>query len=304
MIEAIGAIAPVFALILIGWWLKRQPWLPEAFWLGAERVVYWVLFPALLCISLGAVDTGPLPVTTIAVALIGALLAVTAAALGLALAARMAPAQLTSVVQGCLRPNIYFGFAVAAALWQAPGLSLFSFAVAIGIPLVNLIAVILLTRFGTGSDSWTETARQVAINPIILGCLTGILLSLSPVKLPAPVADTLKLLGQASLPLALLSVGASLDFSLLRGAPGSLLAASFGKLVALPAATWLACRAVGLDPLTTAVCTLFNALPASPSSYVMARQMGGDHRLMAAILTCQTVLAALSLPLLLGWLLG
>ncbi|MBM3548453.1 MAG: AEC family transporter [Alphaproteobacteria bacterium] len=300
MIAAIGAIAPVFAPIVIGWGLKRQSWLPEPFWLGAERIVYWVLFPALLCISLGSIDASSMPVAATAAALGGAILAVTAGALVLAQAVSLPAPQLTSVVQGCLRPNIYIGFAVAAALWGGPGLALFSLAVAIAIPLVNLIAVVLLTRFGTATPSWRETARQIAVNPIILGCLAGILPSLSPAKLPVPVADTLKLLGQASLPLALLSVGASLDFTLLKGAPGSLLAASFGKLVALPAATWFACRSLGLDPLATAVCTLFNALPASPSSYVMARQMGGDHRLMAAILTCQTLLAVVTLPLLLS----
>jgi predicted permease len=303
MIPALGAIVPVFALILIGWWLRRQPWLSESFWVGSERVVYWVLFPALLVVSLGAIDTGPLPVGLIAAALIGSLLAMTGVSIVLGQLVRLPAPRLTSVVQGCLRPNIYIGFAVAPALWQVPGLSLFSLAVAIGIPLVNLIAVLLLTRIGTGASSWTETARQIALNPIILGCLAGIALSLSPAKLPAPLADTLKLLGQASLPLALLAVGASLDFSQLRSSPAALLAASVGKLAVLPAVTWSACRLLGLDPLTTAVCTLFNALPASPSSYVMARQMGGDHRLMAAILTCQTVLAALTLPLFLGWIL-
>ena len=136
--------------------------------------------------------------------------------LAVATALRLPAPQLTSVVQGCLRPNIYIGFAAASALWGAAGLGLFSLVVAIGIPLVNLIAVILLSRYAPTAPGWGQTLRQIILNPIILGCLAGILLSLSPVRLPMPVSDTLKLLGQASLPLALLSVGASLDFSMLR----------------------------------------------------------------------------------------
>ncbi len=299
MSAALGAIVPVFALIVIGWGLRRQPWLPEPFWLGAERVVYWVLFPALLCVSLGAVDASSLPVAVIATAVVGSLLAMTVAAFLLARAIRLPDPQLTSVVQGCLRPNIYIGFAVALAAWGGPGLALFSLAVAIGIPLVNLIAVVLLTTYGSAPPSWRQTLRQIILNPIILGCLAGVLVSLSPIKLPSPVADTFRLLGQASLPLALLSVGASLDFSLLRNARLPLAVACFGKLLALPVLTFALCRAVGLDPTATAVCTLFNALPASPSSYVMARAMGGDHRLAAAILTAQTVISILSLPLVL-----
>lgn len=299
MTAALGAIGPIFALILIGWWLRRQPWLPEPFWLGAERVVYWVLFPALLTTSLGTIDWAELPVTGITIAAVGSLLAMTILALTVAHALRLPSPQLTSVVQGCLRPNIYIGFAAAAALWGTTGLSLFSLTVAIAIPLVNLIAVILLSRYGSGAPSWGRTIRQIILNPIILGCLAGIFLSLSPVRLPMPVADTLKLLGQASLPLALLSVGASLDFSMLREAKIPLAIACLGKLFVLPALTFAFCRALGLDPVATAICTLFNALPASPSSYVMARAMGGDHRLMAAILTLQTVISVLSLPLIL-----
>ncbi len=299
MIAALGAVGPIFALILIGWALRRAPWLPEPFWLGAERVVYWVLFPALLTTSLGAIDWAKLPVPGIAVAVVGSLLAMTVLSLAVSMALRFPPPQLTSVVQGCLRPNIYIGFAAAAALWGATGLSLFSLVVAIGIPLVNLIAVILLSRHGSGAPSWAQTFRQIILNPIILGGLAGIALSLSPVRLPMPFADTLKLLGQASLPVALLSVGAGLDFSMLREAKLPLGVASFGKLLVLPAITFGFCRALGLDPVATAICTLFNALPPSPSSYVMARAMGGDHRLMAAILTLQTVISILSLPLIL-----
>lgn len=299
MTAALGAIGPIFVLILIGWGLRRAPWLPEPFWLGAERVVYWVLFPALLTTSLGTIDWAKLPVPGIAAAVVGSLLAMTVLSLAVAMALRLPAPQLTSVVQGCLRPNIYIGFAAAAALWGAAGLGLFSLAVAIGIPLVNLIAVILLSRYGSGAPSWGQTLRQIILNPIILGCLAGILLSLSQLRLPMPVADTLKLLGQASLPLALLSVGASLDFSMLREGKIPIGVASFGKLFVLPALTFAFCRALGLDPVATAICTLFNALPPSPSSYVMARAMGGDHRLMAAILTFQTVISFLSLPLIL-----
>jgi malonate transporter and related proteins len=41
---------------------------------------------------------------------------------------------------------------------------------------------------------------------------------------------------------------------------------------------------------------LFNALPAAASSYVLARQMGGDSSLMAGLITAQTVLALPSIP--------
>jgi malonate transporter and related proteins len=44
---------------------------------------------------------------------------------------------------------------------------------------------------------------------------------------------------------------------------------------------------------------LFNALPCTPSVYIMARLLGGDHRIAAGIISVQTVLAAFSMPLVL-----
>jgi malonate transporter len=39
------------------------------------------------------------------------------------------------------------------------------------------------------------------------------------------------------------------------------------------------------------------AVPASSSAYVLARQMGGDAPLLAQIITLQTILAALTMPI-------
>jgi len=43
-----------------------------------------------------------------------------------------------------------------------------------------------------------------------------------------------------------------------------------------------------------AVCT---AVPTAPSAYVMARQTGGDAPLLAQIITLQTIVAAITMPI-------
>ena len=50
--------------------------------------------------------------------------------------------------------------------------------------------------------------------------------------------------------------------------------------------------------MPAAVAVLYNGLPTSASSYVLARQMGGDGKLMAGIITATTLAAALTLPVL------
>ena len=69
------------------------------------------------------------------------------------------------------------------------------------------------------------------------------------------------------------------------------------KLLVMPGIALLLALAIGLDELSTKVLVLFHALPTAPSAFILARQLGGDARLMAGILTTQTALAAVTLPL-------
>ena len=82
----------------------------------------------------------------------------------------------------------------------------------------------------------------------------------------------------------------------LRAAARPLVVASLAKFALKPALAFAACWALAIAPPLASVLVVFMALPTAPSSYILARQMGGDHALMAAIISGQTVLAFLTLP--------
>jgi predicted permease len=103
-------------------------------------------------------------------------------------------------------------------------------------------------------------------------------------------------LGQASVALGLLCVGAALTMQGLGDRLPTQMATACLKLVVMPALTWIGCAALGLDPLSTAIAVLFMALPTAATSYVMARAMGGDAPLMAAITTSEHLLSVATLP--------
>jgi predicted permease len=138
-------------------------------------------------------------------------------------------------------------------------------------------------------------ARQVFANPLIIGVLAGFAISALG-GLPPGVAPMVRTLGQASVALGLLCVGAALTVQGLGDRPVVQAATAALKLVLMPAMTWALCAAVGLDPLPTAIAVLFMALPTAATSYVMSRAMGGDAPLMAAITTSEHLLSVLTLP--------
>ena len=292
------ALAPIFLLIVCGHLIRRSKLLAESFWAPADRLTFYVLFPSLLLTRTSTADLAGLPLGHV----IGALTAGITVGCLLVLAAHkrlgVDGPGYTSVLQGAIRPNVYVGLGAATALYGAAGTTMAAVAIAGMTPLVNILSVIALTRHGDNQmrAGWARVAKAVVTNPIILAVVGGTAMNLLGLHLPPVVGPLARILGQAALPLALLSVGAGLDLAAARGAGRPVLAASAIKFLALPLITWIVCRAIGTDGIALTVAVLFAALPSSSSGYIMARQLGGDHRMLANIITVQTLAAALTLP--------
>ncbi|MGD1878965.1 MAG: AEC family transporter [Kiloniellaceae bacterium] len=297
------AVLPVFLLILLGHTIQRRGWLTEAFWEPAERLTYLFLLPALLATTLARADFSALPAAAMAGAVGLAILTMSALLVGFHLLTRRNGPAVTAVLQTAIRPNTYIGLSIPFALYGQAGLSIAALIVAVVVPSVNVICVTALLRFGDRPGNPAGAAspgpvKALLLNPLILACLFGLLLNVSGLGLP-PVADeTLTILARAALPLALLAVGAGLDFGAARTSGGWVAAAVVLKLAGLPLLTAAFCWLLGVHGPAWTVAVLFNALPAATSSYILARQMGGAPGLVANILTVQTLAAALTLPLL------
>lgn len=299
----LAAIAPNFLLILAGWAMHARAVLAPSFWPQAERLTYYLLLPALLVTNLaearldglpvaGVLATQAVAITTMAVVCAGALRRVWPAL-------RADGPAFTSLFQGAMRPNTYIGFAAAAGLWGGPGITVSALCAAVAVPLVNVLCVSALMRWGAGRGGGrgpAATVMALARNPLILACLAGIALNLTGIGLPPVVGPLLKILAQASLALGLLCVGAGLDFAALAGA-GTLTAATLGlKLAVLPALAAATGLGLGLTGDVLAGVVIYAALPVATNAFILARLLGGDARLAAAIITASTLASAATLP--------
>ncbi len=300
MLDVVLAILPVFALIFLGTGLKAAGFLPPAFWEGAERLTYFLLFPALLLTTLAKAEFGDLEVLPMAAAIAAAVLLMAASLLAAKPWLTMGGAAFTSLFQGSIRFNTYIGLAAASGVLGAAGLAGAAVAVALLVPLGNLLSVAALAWLAAESrPRLAEILRQLALNPLILASLLGIAINLGGFALPPVVDPILTVLGRGALPLGLLAVGAGLDFAAARRGGRTLAMACLLKLAVLPALTALGCWIIGATGAAAAVAVLFNGLPTAPSAYILARRMGGEAKLMASIITAQVALSALTLPIVL-----
>jgi predicted permease len=291
----LDAFVPVFGLLALGALLKRRLIREDAVWAGFERLVFWVLLPCLIASALSTVRFDQLPVGGMAAALWTALSLGTALSVGLARLLGHGHPAMTSVLQGGIRFNNLMGFAIGGAIWGAPGIAYAAVATGLIVPFVQAVATVAFAMGRGGGVKPLRLLRQVTLNPLILGCLAGFAIGLAG-GLPPGLQPAVRNLGQASVALGLLCVGAALTLQGLGDRPGTQAATAVLKLAVMPAITWAACGLLGLGALPTAIAVLFMALPTAATSYVMARAMGGDAPLMAAITTSEHLLAILTLP--------
>lgn len=291
------ALSPIFFLILLGWLFQSREFPGSGFWPLAEKITYYVFFPALLFSSLYEADFSQAGFFSLMLVIGLSMLAVTAAMLGMRPLLRLSGPDFSSIFQGGLRPNTYVGISAAFVLLGEQGLSLAAMVMTVMIPLANLISVTVVTIFGRNQRrGWRQGLNSVAGNPLILACILGYLANITGLPLILGSRETINILSQAALSMGLLSVGAGLRFKGLAAKTGPILWASVFKLAVLPLLAGTLALAAGLGDPAVLICVLFASLPCGAAAYVMARQLGGGLDMMAAVITVQTVAALVSMP--------
>jgi malonate transporter and related proteins len=296
-----SALVPLALLIATGFVLRRTRFLPEPFWPGLDRLNYWLLFPALIFVSLATAGPDLADAGAVVVVTWGSLASVAVLALLLRRPLGSDGPAFTSVFQGAVRFNAFVAFAALPVLFPGSA-GLTALLVALTVPVVNVACVVVLARFASRVPlQGRGLVRSVITNPLVVASLLGVAAQSLGWPL-GPFGGALRTLGAASLACGLLSVGATLRFGRVRRDRRAIALASGLKFVVLPATAWALAVATGLPPALVAPLVTFQALPTASASFVLARAMGGDEELMASTLAVQTVAALVWLPLVVAWL--
>jgi len=290
-VSILGLLAPDFALVALGFALRRWARFGDEFWPGLERAVYFVFFPALLFKALAQSrvefgSAGALLATAAAATLVGIVLALFARRL-----VRADPVSHASAFQCAFRFNSYLGFAILGRLYADAGIAAMALMQSLMVPLVNVVAVSALARHGKSG-----IAGELVRNPLILATVAGAAWNVSGAPLPDVAAKTLTLLAQAAVPLGLIAVGASVRQASSTHPVGLIAYVSAVKLAVVPAAAWWIAQAAGLTGVHRDSVVLFAALPSAPAAFILASRMGADGPLVARILAIQLLLSAVTLP--------
>ncbi len=293
-------LLPDFALIALGYLICHHTALDRPVWDGAERLVYYLLFPVLLFHAIVRYPINPVAMLTFA----GSGLAVVGTGIALAFALGRLPGVdpllHASGAQTAFRFNSYVALALAERLAGVQGVAWQALLASLCVPVCNIAAVWPLARQG-GHGYLKELVR----NPLIVATLAGLVANLAGLHLPELVSITMARIGAAALPLGLMAVGAGLRFGALREGPGLAAGLMAIRHLVLPAVALGLVIVLKLPAAQQAVIVAFAAMPTASSAYVLATRMGGNGGYVAGLVTVSTLLAMLGLPAalaLLGWL--
>ncbi len=305
MLAIVYTLIPVVLVIALGWLLKRSSLIGDAHWSGVAQLCFLILFPALLVKTLAGVQIGSTEVLAFAGTVLFAVFAMT----GLMLLAYplmtrrfgVTPAAFTSLFQGATRWHGFVALSIVGFMLGDEATAYMAIVMAVIIPPLLVINILVVSSFADGRGDLRSVPGKVLRNPFVLACLVGGALNVSGIGLPDPVYPVFDMLGSGALGVGLLVVGAGLEFGKVAEHRGLVAFGTVVRLIGMPLLMFAGAWLFGVRGLPLTVAVLAGAVPTASSSYVLARQMGGDAPLMANLITVQVIVSVVTLPLMI-WL--
>lgn len=299
----LNSLFPIFALLLFGAVLKRTGLTDSLFLKTSDRLIYYFFFPLMLFKEIGGASLEKGIDWDFCLACLCALLIMYLLSTLIIKLLPVADYKAGSFSQSCYRFNTYIGVAVILNSLGAEGVKIFGIMIGFTIPLINFFAVSTCIWFsGQDVGLWRRVVivgRSLVANPLILGCLAGIVYSRIFGSFPVFIYNSLSLISSVALPLALISIGGTLTFAGVRGNLVPALLGAFCKLAVLPMLGWLFFCLFNVTGLPFKVGMIFLALPASTAIYVLSSQMHSDINLASAAIVVSTLLSFISLSVVL-----
>lgn len=301
MLPIFESLLPVFLLIATGYFLKKINLLTPEQWSGLERAGFYVFFPCLLFTILSKTDFYALPSGAIVFSLLTSLAIILVLGIAILVPVQklfgLSRSSYSSIYQGFGRWNAFIALAVVEKLLDPAGLAIVAIVIAtVAIPTV-FVNVSVVGWLGDRNGDNSKLFRMIVYNPLIIGALIGLIVSLARIPIYGPVAQSLEMAGRVTLPLGLILVGYGLILKMPRRMFAASVFGTFMKLVFVPFVYLGVGYLFGLRGETLVVLGICGSVPSAMNGYLIAKEMGGDAPLYASIVTLQTITAFFTMPI-------
>ncbi len=298
MMNIISTIIPIFVIIILGWLARVYGFIRSEFIEPANRLVFYLAIPAMVFRSVSKASLNSQFDARVVILAMLSVCIVFGLAWFLVSGSHLLQNQQGTFIQNSFHGNMgYVGLAVSFYYLGSGGFVRASILAGFLMIFQNLLAVIALQAHAphhSASKSRWIPALKIMGNPIILSALAGILVSLTALPVPLVLGRCLDILSNLALPLALLIIGASLSFDMMRSKLIAVLSCGLLKLILLPGIGFILYRLFNVLPEAYLPGIILLASPTATVTYVMAKEMQGDSEFAVAAISLNTLLSALT----------
>lgn len=296
---SLNATVPVFLTIFIGYILKRCGMLNDAFVSASNKFNFKVTLPAMLFLDLAATDIYNNFDIKYVLFCAAATVIIFFGIWGGARLFIKDKSIIGEFVQASYRSSAaILGVAFILNIYGTSGMAPIMI---IGcVPLFNIFAVIVLTVEGNaknGASAIKQSFISIIKNPIIISILLGVTASLINFRLPVILDKTAHNFSVMASPLALVAIGAGFEGKKAIAKIKPTIAAALIKTMLLPAIFLPIAIKLGFRDQQLVALIIMLGSPATPSGYIMAKNMNHDGVLSSSVLVTTTLLASFTITL-------
>jgi predicted permease len=164
---------------------------------------------------------------------------------------------------------------------------------------VFTVGTILVT--GKGEVEGPHFQKKVLYStPMLSAYLTMLIVALEIDDIPACISQPLTMIGDITVPAALLIIGSSMSQLPLRALMGNatVYITTVMRLIVVPVAMYFLCLLLGFDPYVVNINTVVIAMPVATYGTILCLKYNRDTSLMAEVTFITTLLSMITIPLL------
>lgn len=296
LIFSINVILPMFLIMCLGVFLRKINIFDEKFLKTANTFTFKVLLPTLLFhniynSNLSESFNGKLVIFAVCTVL-------TIIALLFLIVPKFEKENKNRgvIIQGLFRSNfVLFGIPICTNIFGDASIGVTSMLIAIIIPLYNFFAVIILDIYSKDKLDIKSTFVSIMKNPLIIGSVTGILLSLLKIKLPSAIENTISDIAKIATPLALVLLGGEFQIGNVYKNIKNIIVVCLGKLVVIPMIVLYIAVILGFKGIELGALLAMMAAPVAVSSFIMAQQYNANYELAGQIVFISTTFSSITI---------
>lgn len=202
-----------------------------------------------------------------------------------------------AMIQAIFRSNIVLmGLPVAINLFGKDNVTEVAVVLLFIVPLYNIMSVIILEKFRGGRTSILAMVRKVITNPIIMGAIAAVIVLSLGIEVPEIIMQPVTSLADATNPISMVLLGASLDIHGIREDRKRVLFCVIGKLVIVPAIGIGGALLLGFEGVALIAVVLMVASPTALASFAMASSMGSNGGLAGEAIVFSTIFSCVTMP--------